>query len=415
MATRKKPAHDDYAFVKDLIERIVEECPRRQPASADELRAQMIMKEELEKLDMAAEIEPFRFNDNLYANIALHFGAGTLGTALSGVAPLAGLILHTLAGTSYWADSTRRAYVLRRLLPFKPSQNIVATMPAQGEPALRIVFLAHADAAFTGLMFHPEFIHRFIGEPPPGLRFLKRSMAVTTGSQFALAGFDLLRCFLGPLTWPLRPLEALLTAPSIIAFVLAMQVVIRNEIVPGANDDLSGVAALPVLARRLAEGKRADVEYVFVVNGCEEASLGGGDALAHSKEGVWDRERTVIIGLDSLANGDLNFLEVEGEVVRTPIPAWLGEVVRETVNSEPRFAEVKGFEVPIGGSDVAAFLAHGWDGVCMTCVDHTIGAPRHYHMPDDTPENLDVDKVLYSIDFTQKLAQNIVQARLGTA
>ena len=102
MPPRKKTSPDDHTIVKNLIERIASECPRRQPTSEDERRAQIIMKEEFEKLDLPTGVEPFRFNDNLYANIALHFGIGTLGTAVSGVAPLAGFALHMLAGSSYW-------------------------------------------------------------------------------------------------------------------------------------------------------------------------------------------------------------------------------------------------------------------------------------------------------------------------
>jgi len=404
---------DDYQAVKTLVERIVAECPRRQPASADEHRAQQIMKQEFERLGMDTHEEAFRFNDNLYANLALHFGLGFTGSVISGLAPLPAFICHMLAGTSYWAESTRRAYILRRLFPFKPSQNILAVMPAEGEPALRVVFLAHADAAFTGLIFNPEIIKKFTHKPPLGIKYLNRSMAVTTHSQFLLAGFDLLRMFLGPLTWPLRPLEAAISIPSFLAFVLNLHILIKNEIVPGANDDLSGVAALPILAQRLGPDKRPDVEYVFGVTGCEEASLGGGDALARDKDGVWDKKRTVVIGLDGLANGDLTYLEVEGEVSRTRIPAWLEKLSRETAASEPRFNPVKGFEVPVGGSDIAAFLARGWDGVCMCCVDPELGAPRHYHLPSDTPANLEVERVLYAIDFTEKLARNIVEHRLG--
>lgn len=409
---------DELQYISKLIGRIVRECPRRKPTSEDERRSQMIVKEEFEKLGLAAREHSFEFNDNLYANIALHFGLGTLGTLLGGLLPPVGLAMHSLAAGSYWAESTRRGYLLRRLFPFKPSQNIVSILPARGEPALRIVFVVHADAAFTGLLFDPAVVKRFSGDLPPRLRFIKRSMALATHTQFALAGCDLMRTMLGPLgflTLPLRPFEAILTIPAFLAFILNMQIVLRNEIVPGANDDLSGVAALPVLARRLArkKGSFKEIEFVFVVTGCEEASLGGADALAKDMRGVWDRDRTVIIGLDGLSMGDLNYLEVEGEVVKTPIPAWLSDVLSKTAASEPKYSEVKGFEVPVGGSDVAAFLAHGWDGVCLSCVDHEIGAPRNYHVPEDTPENLDVDKVLYSIDFAERLTEAIVKRRLG--
>ena len=190
-----------------------------------------------------------------------------------------------------------------------------------------------------------------------------------------------------------------------------MEAVLRNEIVPGANDNLSGTAALPILAKRLAKSKPADVELVFGVTGCEEASLGGADALARDMEGVWDKSKTVILGLDTLTNGELQYVEIEGEVTPMPIPAWLKDTLDHTAASEPRFNPVKGFEIPVGGTDVAAFLAHGWEGVCLTALDPELGAPRHYHLPSDTPENLDLDQLMLSIDFAEQLIREIMKRR----
>ncbi len=406
------PKAKERQAVRELIERIVAECPVRRPTSADERRAQLIVRDEFEKLGLKTHEESFTFNENLYANLALHFGVGTLGSVVSGVAPLAGLLLHLTAGVSYWADSTRRAYLLRRLLPFQASQNLVATIPAAGEPDLRLVILAHADAAFTGLIFDPRMIKLISGAPPFGISYLSRSLAMTTHSQFVLAGFDFLRLCFGPLTWPLRPLEALLSVPALLAFVLNLQMVLRDEIVPGANDDLSGVAALVALAQRLGPAKPANVELDFVVTGCEETSLGGADALVRSKQGVWDRTKTVFLGLDGLTNGELKFLEPEGEVVAVSVPRWLRALVEETAVSESRFAEVEPFQPPVGGSDIAAVLARGWDGVCLACVDMERGSPRHYHAPTDTPENLEYDQLMFSIDFAERLARKIIEFKL---
>ena len=401
--------------VRDLIERVLKECPQRRPASDQERRSQMIFKEHFKRqLGLDSTEHSFRFNENLYANMALHFGLGTLGTAVSGVAPLAGLALHLLAGGSYYADSTRRGYFLRRVFPWKASQNLVTTVPAKGEMKLRLVFMAHADAAFTGFIFDPKVVKNASGDLPPQLNFLKRGLATATKSQFVLAGFDALRLAFGPLTWPLRPIEWLLTIPAIIAFATNLQVVLRNEIVPGANDNLSGCAALPVLASRLIDTVPDDVELCFVITGCEETSLGGADHLRMQMEesGQWKKHDTVIVGLDGLANGELRYLHPEGEVVETPVPNWLKSVVDKAARSESRFNEVTEFAVPVGGSDIAAFLAHGWDGVCLACVDPEFGSPEFYHTPDDTLENLDVEKVMYSIDFAEKLGRAIIAERL---
>lgn len=414
VATRK--AGQEASALLALIERIVRECPRRKPTSEDEAQAHAIMKAEFEALGLDVETHDFLFNENLYANIALHFGLGSLGTLVSGIAPALGLALHLGAASSYWADSTRRGYLLRRLFPWKPSRNILGVMPATGtpqaQPRLRIVLIAHVDAAFTGWLFKPATVKMFAGDPPPGLGFTKRSMALATRTQFALAGFDLLRLLFGrALTLPLRPLEWILSIPGLLALLLNLEVVWRDEIVPGANDDLTGVAALVTLASRLAASKPDDVELVFGAIGAEEASLGGGDALARDMGVRWGRDRTVIIGLDSLSNGELRYLHPEGEVSRVDVPSWLRDVVERVALAEPRFHQVTPYPVPVGGSDVAAFLARGWDGLCLSCIDPEIGAPVHYHQPTDTPENLDMAQVMLGVDFAEKLVHAVIRAR----
>jgi len=404
---------EERAYARELITRIVAECPRRQPASDDERRAHDLMRAEFQKVGLAQSEHTFTFNDNLYANLALHFGLGTLGTVASQVAPALGFALHLAAGGSYWLESTRKAYLLRRLFPWKPSRNVLGTLPAAGEPALRIVILSHVDAAFTGWLFDPRVIQKVTGNVPFDLEYFKRSLALATHSQLALAGLDLVKLVTGPLSWPLRPLEWALTVPALIAFAVNLQVVLKNQIVPGANDNLTACAAQPLLARRLGPRKRPDVELVFAAVGCEEASLGGGDAMARDFKGRWDPKKTVILGLDGLSNGDLRFFEREGEVVSRRAPEWLCQVARDAAADEPRFAEVTGFSVPVGGSDVSAFLARGWDGLCLGCVDPAIGAPRHYHLPTDTPDNLDWDKFMLSLDFAEKMVEGIIAARLG--
>ncbi|MFW5739757.1 MAG: M28 family peptidase, partial [Myxococcota bacterium] len=305
--------HDQQrALIDQLIRRVVDECPRRQATSEDEKRAQEVVRTLLEEAGAETRLHSFTFNDSIHANFVLHFGLATLGTLISGVAPRTAFALHAGTAASYWADSTRRAYVLRRLLAFKPSQNLIGTLPSQGEPTLRIVFVAHIDAAFTGLAFDPRVV-RAAGRPKPfGLRALERPIAFATRAQAALAGIDLLRSVVGPLAIPLRPLELLLTLPSAMILIANLEILIRNQVVPGANDDLTGVAALPVLAHRLGAHKPPDVELVFVASGAEEASLGGSDALARDMEGIWDKERTVVIALDTLSLGELRFIDPEG-------------------------------------------------------------------------------------------------------
>ncbi|NOZ85999.1 MAG: Zn-dependent exopeptidase M28 [Deltaproteobacteria bacterium] len=408
---RKKAAFNEEKYVLDLITRIVHEAPRRQPTSPDELKASQIVEEEFRKLSLQIREHKFRFNDNLYANLALHFGLGSSATMISGILPALAMAIHASVGLSYLLESTRKAYLLRKIFPFKQSRNIMGILPAKGPAVLRIVVLAHVDAAFTGLMFKESVVKLMNSADSQSMAFLHRGLALATWTQLSLAGFDALRILFGPLTLPLRPLEYFLNLPALITFALNLDLLARNKIVPGANDDLSGVAALPVLAERFAGKKPENVEIIFTATGCEEASLGGCDSLVRDMEGTWSRKDTVFVALDCLTNGKLYYLHPEGEVVPTPVPSWLRDTISR-LGEKDGIEKVEPFQPPVGGSDIAAVLARGYDGVCLTCVQEDLGSPRYYHLPTDSPENLDMNRLMQSIDFAERLIEGIIDYRL---
>lgn len=400
-------------FIEQLITNIIAKCPRRKGTSEDERRAHELLANELEEQGLEVHAEAFSSNDSLSANLALHGAVTVLGTLLSAVFPLAGFLCHLTVGLSYVSEFTRRGLSLRRLLKWKPSQNTIATAQAAGAPELRVVFLAHADAALTGPMFDPAFIEFYSKGVLKKMNLLRRLLALTVYSQFVLAALDIAKLFLGPVSAFTIPLEWALTLPSLFALLGNLPVAIKNKIVPGANDNLSGCAALPVLASRLVPKKPSNVELVFVVTGCEECSIGGAHALAKAKKGQWDPKKTVFIGLDGLSGQKLCFIESDGEFKERPIPAWLRTVIEETASKNPRYNEVEAFSVPVGGTDIGPVLARGFDGACLTCFDPKIGAPPDYHLPSDTPEKLDYEKIVFCIDFAEALTHKIIEHKLG--
>ena len=402
---------DESTYIKQLIYRIAKRYPKRQATSQQEQMAQIEVCQELESLGLQAHWETFTFNKNLFANLALHFGLSVIATLISLYYPLLGCLLHLLVGWSYLSDSLRLGYILRRLFLFRPSQNLVAVMPAKTrEPRLRVVMLAHADAAYTGWIFSPFMVRQTVKKSPPGLGFLKRSMAFATFTVFVVGILEGIRYWAG-FGW--QPLEWLLTIPSVVVLLLNMQMVIRNETVPGANDNLTGVASLPVLASRFSQKKPDDIELVFVVTGAEEASLGGSHALYLANRDRWDRKKTVILSLDTLSGGDLQYFE-EGEVMKLSLKPELRKAVEDVAASQKRFQEVKAFRIPAGGTDAVPFIVKGYQSIGLGCTDHTKGAPANYHLPSDIPENVDYDKVLFSIDFTEALLDKLCKPAFST-
>ncbi len=291
----------------------------------------------------------------------------------------------------------------------------MATLPAKGRPALRIVVIGHADAAYTGLLFHPDIIKRFTSHAmPASLKWMGRSLAVATWSQVGAAATALLRGVLGPRGRVLAPLSLALALPAVVAVATNLEIVLRNRVVPGANDNLTGAVATVELARRFATRKPEDLELVFVVTGCEEAGTGGAMALAEAMRAEWETYRTVIIALDSLSNGDLHVFG-EGEILPVPTPAWLLKLVERVAASDPRFGRVEPFQIPSGATDVLPFRARGYDGLSLGCVDPVLGSPAHYHHPSDTWENLDPAQLERSVDFAERLIDAIVETKMRRA
>jgi hypothetical protein len=396
--------------VMQLIRKIIAQAPVRPPASEGELTAQNIIEKEFVDQGLKVSWHPFRFHRSIYGDFALHFGLAIFATAISGVCALGAAIIHGFVAFSYAMQSTRRHAVIRRFYWQRKSQNLLGTMPAADgrDPALRVVFMGHADAAFSGLVFNPAVTKPSMSAKGP----FKRSVALATWCTAALVAFDLLRFLVEPDVPYVRIAEWVLTVPAMIAFLANFEVYVRDRKVQGANDNLSASAALPELAARLAPVKPSDVELVFMVTGCEEAGLGGAISLARELEGRWDKSKTVFLCMDSITNGQLSYIFPEGEMFRLYPPEWLVATVMQTAASRPdvpTFRGMKPFDITIGGTDMAAFQARGWNGVAFVAIDPEVGSPRHYHSTDDTPDNLDQKVLAESIDFIEQLALNVMK------
>lgn len=401
----------DVSAGRDLIAKIENDCPNRQASSESEKRCQTLVCAELDALGLETDYHRFSYNTNLYAVFALHFGLATAASVIAFSLPVAALLLHAIVCFSYVSDSTKRLFLIRRLFPWRPSQNLLAVMPADGEPSRRVVVIAHADAAFTGWLFHPSVVRHATKTPPiPGLGFLRRSMLVVAGSCFILAVLDAVWLVGGSLHPILLIVFFVCSLPPLLGFVLNLEVVLRNQLVPGANDNLTGCAAIVALARRLKDQKPSNVELVFVCAGSEEAGVGGSLALAQTGcDGRWNRSDTTVIAIDSLSNGQLRYFR-EGEIWRWTVPADLVSAIERARQSEPRFRHVRQYDVPSGGTDAIPFIARSWQALGLGCVDPELGAPRHYHRVSDTVDNLDFEQYGLSLDFIEKLLLDIIDS-----
>ncbi len=405
-ANDTSPANDaPYRLLVELLERF----PARLAGSPAERGAQEMLAERFAEIGGEATWHDFKWPPHLYGSLALHFGVGALGAALSKRHPLAALALQTTAAVSIVSELTRKGLLLHRLLGNAASQNLIVKFRPPGEagtePARRLVLLAHADSAYTGVIFNPDVIRASLRPPPPPLGFMKKQLRLPTASLFALAGLSAARLLGASGTW-VDVATALFAVPPALVSALNIEVVVRDHVVPGAADNVSGCVSLVELARRLAPVLPSGTELVTVITGSEESGTGGAYRLAEHMAGTWDKANTTVLAIDTMTNGELVCLE-EGELWRMPVPARLRAAI-EATSAEPGMLSVHEHVIPAGATDALPFLARGYEAAALTSIDADIGAPRNYHHPTDIAANVDPMELRRSIDFAERLCLRLL-------
>ncbi|MBL8951395.1 MAG: M20/M25/M40 family metallo-hydrolase [Myxococcaceae bacterium] len=396
-APTKTQTHDDPVSVLNWLAKL---APIRLTGTEAERTAQEAIAERLQRSGYEARWVPFTTARHIYGSIALHFGLALAAVPFIATWPLVTAVLHLFLAYSWYSESVRRRHVLRKLWPKVKTQNLLITSPSQGPVTKRIVLLAHCDSAFTGFLFKPRVLKVLAAPPPKFLPFMQKQLFLPWAGLIALGALALASVVLPVPGW----LFWVLAGPSVPVFVLNFDILLRNTVVPGAADNLSGVAVQLVMAEEWVKRQRpAGVEVVFAFTGAEEGGTLGAAHLAQTMG--WEKDKTEVLALDTLSNGKLYLLE-EGELWAQPPSESLVAKAREAAKAcgqpEPEL-----YKVPAGGTDALPFLVEGYKALALTCVDPEWHAPRNYHHPNDTAENVDPVQLRISASIALELLQRL--------
>ena len=182
--------------------------PGRGSATAEEAQAAAYVRAAAEKLGIT-DIREQRFNGlrSIWLFMGLAFGLAMVGHAaywlLGRVYADLPTILIMLAafGLSFyilWRKYTYRNYPLRNTLPHGPSQNVLASLPPQGEVRRRLVLVGHLDSHRAVFWWATDFLFKFFITSTPVAMWgvaaapLLYLLAMLTGFQpFAWVGLYL--------------------------------------------------------------------------------------------------------------------------------------------------------------------------------------------------------------------------------
>jgi Zn-dependent M28 family amino/carboxypeptidase len=285
------------------------------------------------------------------------------------VATLASLELE-LSGRSRWTS---------RLLPAGEGTNVVARIPAAGLAERTVVFVAHHDAARTGLLW----------------RLPRTTKPIGLGAQLALA-LVALGCVAGS-----RIVRAVGAAVLAALTLLGLDVA-RSRIVPGANDNATGVGALLALTAAFARDPLERTDVVALFTDCEEVGLGGAEAWLEAHGETLDRAATLVVSLDTLGSGEPALVKRDGALSATYASDdhdWADRGALRAAVSPPRRADLT--------APTDAIVAHhaGLRALSLVSVDSDGTLGPHYHQPTDTPANVD----WHSVDQCTRLAGGIAR------
>jgi hypothetical protein len=332
-------------------------------------------------------------------------GAGLLGIVAAALV-LSGrrlggalLALGVFAGIVDEAQNGPR--ILRRLVRRRRTTvNLVGRVGDSAEPATLVV-LAHHDAPQTGALFD-QTLQRRLHERAPGL--LERFKTPLPQWWIGLAGP--LATLAGALTARRRYARAGLAIGAL--GTAAVADIWRSETVQGANDNLSGVAALVGLAELLREQPVPGLRVLLVSCGAEETLQDGIRAFVSSHRDELDPARTAFVNLDTVGSPHLVMLEAEGPVwMESYAGPWLRDLI-ETHAERLGVPLLRGFRARASTDSVIPSRAGYAIATIVSVTDWM--SPANYHLPSDVPANLDYASVADATRLVYSVAQELPAA-----
>jgi hypothetical protein len=347
----------------------------RWPGTDAERRASRHLEQRLQALGREAEVEPASVHPNYAVTHAIHAFIAIVGSVLSVTQPLVGVVLVLFATVSAFGDLTGTFYLVRRLTGRRASQNVTST--EDGDKRAVVILTAHYDAARTGAVFgrraverratFGKLIRRGLGAFEP---FFWSLVLILVCTLLRLIGFE---------GTGFTVVQFIPTVVLIASIPLLVDIAL-SDVVPGANDNASGVATVLRLAERYG-GRLEHFDVWVVFPGAEEGLLLGMREWMRVHKRDLDPERTVFINVDIAGSGTVRWIEKEGLVGAMRYHPTLIEMCEE-------IGDGRGM-VSRNATDALMARAAGFPAITITSRNALDYAP-HWHQPTDTPDRIEL-------------------------
>jgi hypothetical protein len=375
----------------------------RRTGTDAERRAANWLAERLREGGRRVVVEPTYVHPQYGLVHAFHCAVGFAGSLVAIIQPAVGFALVLAAALSMYLDLNGRFYLARRLFFRRASQNVVARGKRPKAPA-RLFICAHYDAARTGTAFQPKRVARMsrlaarLPFPIAPFRILFWSLAILLPILGArMAGID-------------SGLISLLQLPPTLILLIGVFMLTDielSDVVPGANDNASGVATALSLAEKLDSDQPDNLDVWILLTGGEECQMEGMRSFVRAHRKSLDKENTYVVVLDAVGSGAVRYETGEGLAVTYDMDRRLVQLCAAIADADRENGDRFGAE-PLRqafATDALPARLAKLRATAITCLDDGSLLPANYHRPEDVPKRIDRKALDRAHDFTLELVQ----------
>ena len=391
--------YTDYMY--NLVKKVIDEIgPRLSCGEAERKLGRLLVKEWIPICDMVAvesfACSPQGFLGFLPLTVLFYFAA----VILYWFYPPASLVVAAISFSMVFFEFMRYREFIDFLFPRKRGQNVVGIIRPRGEAERRVIVSGHLDSAYEFLLWH------YLGTAAVVL------IAIAIAAIVFILGGSLAKTvayFTGSANATVYTgmgIAAIGLAPVVGLFLLFH----TGKPVPGAMDDMAGVAVTAGLARYLDEAKQSEgffpqrTEVVLIGMSSEEAGLRGAKRYVKKHLNELKETPTYALFLDGIY--DEKFLSVTNRELCTGAKhdPQLVRMAQEVAASHGW--PIRSRWIPLGATDASAFSVKGIPAICLHCQDTSRLVPN-YHTRNDTCEHIRPESLAVSLQMVIDIIERL--------
>lgn len=259
--------------------------------------------------------------------------------------------------------------------------NLVAR---KGQGERLIILMAHLDSAPASFAYRPSQVG-----------FFKEAVFAASTFIALCAIIPMVEAQGAPVPFPVKLLVA-----TIVLGQAALATIdrVRFGFTPGANDNLTGVAAATSLASKLWRGAPQGTEVRLLITSGEEAGMLGAQHYWRHHRAELQYRDTHILNFDTVGSGALSYVVESGGFTPVRYEGALAMAAERATTREGEFGDIRPAVHHVGDFDTVWFARDGISALTLAAYDSD-GRMPHIHTMEDRAAHVDLALVERAVSF----------------